>query len=79
VILTLLARAGLVTAQNLVEFRRYAIVAIAAVSAVLSPPDPVSMLVMMAPTVALYEVSILVVRRLEAIWKDKPLERTMEG
>jgi sec-independent protein translocase protein TatC len=66
VVLSLLARAGAVTADMLVEFRRYAIVAIAAVAAVLSPPDPFSMLAMMVPTVGLYEVSIWLVRRLEA-------------
>jgi sec-independent protein translocase protein TatC len=65
VVLTLLARAGVVTGDMLVEFRRYAIVGIAAVSAVLSPPDPLSMLAMMAPTVALYEASIWVVKYLE--------------
>lgn len=61
VILTLAARAGFVDADALRGFRRYAIVAITGVSAVLSPPDPFSMLAMMAPTVLLYEASILVV------------------
>lgn len=61
VILTLLARAGLVDGTALRSFRRYAIVAITGASAVLSPPDPFSMLAMMAPTVLLYEASILVV------------------
>jgi sec-independent protein translocase protein TatC len=65
VVLALLAQAGIVTAQNLKDFSRYAIVAIAAVSAVLSPPDPFSMLAMMAPTVALYYVSIWVVQQIE--------------
>jgi sec-independent protein translocase protein TatC len=65
VVLTLLARAGVVTGDMLVEFRRYAIVGIAAVSAVLSPPDPFSMLAMMAPTTLLYEASIWVVKYLE--------------
>ncbi len=65
VVLTLLSRAGVVNGDMLVEFRRYAIVGIAAVSAVLSPPDPLSMLAMMAPTVGLYEASILVVKYLE--------------
>jgi sec-independent protein translocase protein TatC len=65
VVLTLLARAGVVTGDMLVEFRRYAIVAITAVSAVLSPPDPFSMLAMMAPTAALYEASIWVVKYME--------------
>ncbi len=61
VILTLAARAGFVDADALRGFRRYAIVAITGASAVLSPPDPFSMLAMMAPTVLLYEASILVV------------------
>jgi sec-independent protein translocase protein TatC len=65
VVLTLLARAGVVTGDMLVEFRRYAFFAIAVVSAVLSPPDPFSMLAMMAPTALLYEASIFVVKYLE--------------
>ena len=70
VILALLAQAGVVTAQNLKDFSRYAIVAIAAVSAVLSPPDPFSMLAMMAPTIGLYYVGIWVVQRIETA-RDK--------
>jgi sec-independent protein translocase protein TatC len=62
---TLLARAGVVTADALRSFRRYAIVAITAVAAVLSPPDPFSMIAMALPTVLLYEASIWVVARLE--------------
>jgi sec-independent protein translocase protein TatC len=64
VILTLLARAGVVTGDSLRSFRRYAIVAITGASAVLSPPDPFSMLAMMAPTVFLYEASIWIVDRM---------------
>ena len=41
VVLTLLAQAGIVDAQQLRDFRRYAIVAITGVAGVLSPPDPV--------------------------------------
>ena len=63
VVLTLLARAGLVTASMLKKGRRYAIVGITAVAAVLSPPDPFSMIAMMLPTVALYELSIWAVER----------------
>ena len=65
VVLSLLARADIVTAAALRQFRRYAIVAITAVAAVLSPPDPLSMIFMGFPTVLLYEVSILLVDRLE--------------
>jgi len=63
VALTLLARAGLVTPEMLKKGRRYAILGIATVAAVLSPPDPFSMLAMMLPTIGLYELSIWAVER----------------
>ena len=59
VILTLLARAGIVTQHSLKEARRYAIVGIFAVSAVLTPPDAISMIIMALPTWLLYEFSII--------------------
>ncbi len=65
VVLTLLARAGILTADTLRSARRYAIVGITGASAVLSPPDPFSMMAMMAPTILLYEVSIWIVDRME--------------
>ena len=65
VVLTLLARAGMVTAQSLRDTRRWAIVGITAVAAVLSPPDPFSMIAMALPTILLYEGSILAVERVE--------------
>ena len=65
VVLTLLARAGVVTAQSLREVRRWAIVGITAVAAVLSPPDPFSMIAMALPTILLYEGSILAVAHVE--------------
>jgi sec-independent protein translocase protein TatC len=65
VVLTLLARAGVVTAAALREFRRYAVVGIAFLAAILSPPDPLSMIAMMVPTVLLYEVSIWLVERVQ--------------
>ena len=65
VVLTLLARAGLLTAAILREKRRWAIVAIFAVAAVLTPPDMISQIAMALPTILLYEVSILAVERVE--------------
>ncbi len=59
------ACAGFVTAAMLKKGRRYAILGITAVAAVLSPPDPFSMLAMMLPTIGLYEVSIWAVGRVE--------------
>jgi sec-independent protein translocase protein TatC len=66
VVLSLIARAGVIDGDALRNFRRYAIIAITAVSAVLSPPDPMSMIAMMLPTILLYEASILIVDRIAA-------------
>jgi sec-independent protein translocase protein TatC len=65
VVVTLLARAGVFGAAGMRTARRYAIVGIAGASAVLSPPDPFSMLAMMLPTILLYEASIWIVDRIE--------------
>lgn len=65
VILTLLAKTGFVTSEGLVAARRYAIVGIFAVAAVLTPPDALSMIIMALPTVLLYETSIYAVRFVE--------------
>jgi sec-independent protein translocase protein TatC len=63
VILTLLARAGMLDGRALREKRRWAIVGIFAVAAVLTPPDPISQISMALPTVLLYEASIWAVDR----------------
>jgi len=65
VVLTLLCRAGLVQAGALARGRRFAIVIIAAASAVLSPPDAFSMIALMLPLLLLYEVSIWLCGRVE--------------
>jgi sec-independent protein translocase protein TatC len=65
VILTLLARAGLVDSTFLKEKRRYAIVLVFVVAAVLTPPDIISQVALAAPTLLLYEASILSVRLIE--------------
>ncbi|MGD8868459.1 MAG: twin-arginine translocase subunit TatC, partial [Gemmatimonadales bacterium] len=57
----LLAVLGLITADTLKRFRRHAIVGVAIVSALLTPADVYTMLMMMAPLLILYEISILLV------------------
>ena len=65
VLLTLLARAELVTAKSLASWRKYAVVAILALAAFLTPPDPISQIGLALPLLLLYEVSILSVRWVE--------------
>ncbi len=59
VIITLLARAGLVTAKALAQKRKYAVVITFAVAAVLTPPDFISQIGLGIPILLLYELSIL--------------------
>ena len=62
VLLMILERAGIVTLDQLAKSRRYAIVACAVVSAVLTPPDVVSQLMLLVPLYLLYELAILAIR-----------------
>lgn len=61
VVLSLLARVGIVSAEMLRKGRRYAIVGIAAFAAFVTPNDLISMFVMSLPVYALYEISIWLV------------------
>ena len=65
VVLSLLGLAGFVTAKMLRSFRRYAIVAVFIVAAVVTPPDPISQLTLAIPMMLLYEISIWCVRIIE--------------
>ncbi len=65
VVLALMGMAGLVSSKLLRSGRRYAIVAVFVVAAVLTPPDPISMMSLALPGVLLYEVSILCVWLIE--------------
>ena len=62
ILLMILERAGIVTREQLAKSRRYAIVGAAAVAAVLTPPDVVSMLMLLVPLYGLYEFAILAIR-----------------
>lgn len=62
ILLMILERTGLVTLDQLTKHRRYAIVVAAAVAAVLTPPDAVSMMLLLVPLYSLYELAILAIR-----------------
>lgn len=65
VLLTLLGRVGIVTADGLATKRKYAIVGIAAMAAVLTPPDVISQVGLGTAVYLLYEISIHLVRASE--------------
>jgi sec-independent protein translocase protein TatC len=66
VLLTLLVSAELLETKTLAKQRRYAIVAGFIISAILTPPDALSMMMMAIPLVGLYEISIVIGRIIEA-------------
>ena len=65
VLLTLMGKAGLVSAEGLGSVRKYAVVAILLLAAVATPPDVVSQVVLFTVVYGLYEISIQLVRRIE--------------
>jgi sec-independent protein translocase protein TatC len=65
VILTLLARAGVIDSAFLIEKRRYAILIVFIIAAVLTPPDVISQFALAIPTLLLYELAIFAVKYVE--------------
>lgn len=65
VILTLLGQIGIVSHEQLKSGRKFAIVGVFVVAAVLTPPDPISQIAMAIPLMGLYEISVQAVRFLE--------------
>jgi sec-independent protein translocase protein TatC len=65
VALTLLAKVGIVTSKGLAKFRRYAIVGMFIIAALLAPPDIFTQCALGVPLLLLYEVSIIAARMVE--------------
>jgi len=65
VLLSLLARVGFVDSEYLKKRRKYVVVIIFAVAAVLTPPDPITQIGLGIPLLILYELSILSVKIIE--------------
>lgn len=65
VLLTLMGQAGLVSAEGLGNVRKYAVVGILALAAVVTPPDVISQIILFIAVYGLYEISIFLVARVE--------------
>lgn len=62
VLLTLLGRAGIITADTLAKGRKYALIVTFVVAAFITPPDIISQFLLAVPILGLYELSILLIR-----------------
>jgi sec-independent protein translocase protein TatC len=78
VLLTLMARVGLVTAKGLASKRRYAVVVMFVVAAVLTPPDIVSQTSLAVPMILLFEASIISCRMVEKARAKREAEEAAE-
>ena len=65
VLMTLLARVGMVGSKGMKEKRKYAVVLAFVAAAILTPPDVISQIGLAVPTILLYEISIISVRIVE--------------
>lgn len=84
VLLTLMGKAGLVSAAGLAGMRKYAVVMILMVAALVTPPDVLSQMILFFAVYPLYEVSIFLIRRIEkkreaelraqGLWEDPEAE-----
>ncbi|MGX9349969.1 twin-arginine translocase subunit TatC [Shimia sp. W99] len=66
VLLTLMGKAGLVSAEGLGTVRKYAVVGILVLAALVTPPDVITQVILFVVVYGLYEISIFLVRRVEA-------------
>jgi sec-independent protein translocase protein TatC len=76
ILLTLLGRVGIVSSDGLRSARRYAIVGVFVLAAVVTPPDVISQVTLAAPLIILYEVSVWLVRMIE---KKRDAENAAPG
>lgn len=88
VLLTLMGKADLISSQSLADVRKYAIVGILALAAIVTPPDVVTQVILFAAVYPLYEISILLVRmverqrerelRAQGLWDDEETDTALK-
>lgn len=71
VLLTLMGKAGLVSSEGLGAVRKYAVVGILLLAAVVTPPDVITQVILFVVVYGLYEISIMLVRRVERKRNEK--------
>lgn len=76
VLLTLMGRAGLISSKGLRHTRKYAVVAILFVAAIVTPPDVMSQMILFAAIYPLYEISIFLIARFE---RDREARMRADG
>ena len=74
ILLNLLAKVGVVNSDYLKRTRRYVIVIIFTIAAILTPPDPITQIGLAMPLLLLYELSIITVKFTEKKDKEKNVE-----
>ncbi len=89
VLLTLMGKAGLVGAVGLKQVRKYAVVGILVLAALVTPPDVITQVILFVVVYGLYEVSIFLVARVErqreaklraeGLWVDDDEDADAEG
>jgi sec-independent protein translocase protein TatC len=76
VLLTLMGKAGIISAAGLRATRKYAVIAILLIAAIVTPPDVVSQLILFMAIYPLYEVSIWMIARFE---RDREAQQRADG
>lgn len=75
VVVYFLSMSGLVTSKMLKDYRRHSVVVILVLSAIITPPDVISQLLIAMPILVLYEVGIGIAKRLE---KKRAIQKAQE-
>ncbi len=78
VLLTLMGKAGLVSSAALIRVRKYAIVSILIIAAIVTPPDVITQIILFSVVYSLYEISILLVKLVEKK-KEEALQQMDEN